>query len=244
MASLRNDIRAVLKKIRSVAVLQWVGNLALILFAMAWLQLPDSHVWEFTLSIVFGVSILLVFLWIYAKTVGHLLASTTSIWLRMLFLVIFVALWLLLLQPIALGREKEMLFAGYWNSKLPPHLRVLFSYPRLVALQGCFYDLCRWIIAGLLLPFALEVCAFGWRSTAFKRVCRVYLRWIYWVAVVFAGFMGTALTNVLTRWTPGKGLTAETISLFTRLGVVYTVDIFLWCLVLGFATVYLDEVGV
>jgi len=234
-------LKAAQKKMPGVVVLQWAGNLALGLLAALWLQIPDSHVWQFALSILLGLSVVLAVLWLYAKTVGDLRSPATSVFLRMAVLILSAALWLLVLHFIGLLRGKEALLAGFWNSKLPPHLRIFFNYTRLLAWQEHLYDLVQWILAGLLLPLAIEASALGLRSTNLKRSARVYGHGMYWLVVVVAGFAGTALTRALAAWTPGRGVGQETVSLLLRLGVAYTADILLWSFVLALISIYLER---
>lgn len=235
-----SDIRAALNKMRKVIVLQWAGNFVLALLAALWLQIPDSHLWQFVLSILSGLLIGLAALWLYAKTVSDLRTANTSVFLRMLLLILFAVLWLLFLHSIGLLREKEGLFAGFWNSKLSPHLRTFFDYPRLVAWQEHFYNLSQWVVAGLLLPIALQAIAIGVRLTNLKRSARAYRHWLYWIVIIVAGLAGSALASTLVGWTPGEGVALETVSLLARLGVVYTVDLILWCFVLALTSVYLE----
>jgi hypothetical protein len=226
-----------------IVVLQWVGNLTLMLLAVLWLQIPDSHIWQFALSIIFGLLIALAVLWLYARTISDVRRSTIPAFQRMLLLALFAALWLLVLHSIGLLREKEALFAGFWNSKLPPNLRNFFNYARLLGWQEQFYNLAQWVLAGLLMPIALESTT-GIRLTNLRRSGRVYRYLSYWLVVVVAGFAGTALAGALAGWTPGKGVALETVSLFARLAVVYTVDIVLWCFVLALTSVYLEAAEV
>lgn len=235
-----SDIRAALKKMPKVVALQWAGNLVLALLAALWLQIPDSHLWQFMLSIISGLLIGLAVLWLYAETVSNLRKTNTPTFLRMSLLILFALLWVLFLHFVGLLREKEGLFAGFWNSKLPADLRVFFNYPRLVAWQEHLYDLAQWIFAGILLPVALEMSAIGLSLTSLKRSARVYRHWLYWIVVIVAGLAGSALATKLAGWTPGKGVVLETVSLLARLGVVYTVDIFLWCFILALTSVYLE----
>jgi type IV secretory pathway TrbL component len=48
--------------------LQWVGNFLLMLLAAGWLQIPDSHSWQFVFSILSGVLLVVGFLWLYIAT--------------------------------------------------------------------------------------------------------------------------------------------------------------------------------
>ena len=41
---------------------QWVGNIVLMLLAAAWLQIPDSHTWQFAFSVLSAVLLVAGFL--------------------------------------------------------------------------------------------------------------------------------------------------------------------------------------
>ncbi len=128
---------------------QWVGNFLLMLLAAGWLQIPDSHTWQFAFSMLSGVLLVVGFLWLYVATFRYLrrCALRPPWWLSCLLLAGFIVIWWLLLQPIAAGRAHEALFAGYWNSQSPPWLRYHLGYSSLVAWQERIYD-CAAISAG------------------------------------------------------------------------------------------------
>jgi hypothetical protein len=221
---------------------QWVGNFLLMLLAAGWLQIPDSHTWQFVFSMLSGVLLAVAFLWLYTATFRHLRACGRPPWWQScLLLVVFVALWWLLLQPIAAGRAHEALFAGYWNSQSPPWLRYHLGYSNLVAWQERIYDCIQSLWAGLLLPLMVETCACGLEAGWFRRAARVYRHWLYWLCVLVFGLGGAALTWALADWTPAAGLAGQTLSIVARLGIAYTVDILLWCFLLGLVAYYLDD---
>src|SRR6202050_5404000 len=94
---------------------QLLGNFLLMMLAAGWLQIPDSHTWQFAFSMLSGVLLVLGFLWLYTASLPYLrpCAVLPSRWLSWLLLVVFVAFYFLLLQPIVAGRAHEALFAGY-----------------------------------------------------------------------------------------------------------------------------------
>ena len=229
-------IRQALSKLKGrLFWLQWVGNILLMLLAAGWLQIPDSHSWQFVFSILSGVFLVVGFLWLYIATFRHLLpcAPRPPWWLSCLLLAVFLALWWLLLQPIATLRAHEALYAGYWNSQSPPWLRNHLGYSSLVAWQEHIYDGIQCILAGLLLPLAMVTCACG--LDKMRRAIRVYRQWLYWLCVLVCGLAAPALTWALADWTPDAGLLGQTFSIIARLGVAYTADILLWCFVLALA---------
>ncbi len=154
-------------------------------------------------------------------------------WLSAVFLAAVLLVWMGLSHPIAAGRDHEELYAGYWNSKLSPGLRYRFTYMRLVELQDRFYDLVELVIAALLLPLAIELMTSGVKS--WRRVVYVYRRWRYWVVAAVAGVGAVEITQLLLSWTPGHSVRGQVLSVLGRLGVAYTVDVVLWCLVMAVA---------
>jgi hypothetical protein len=221
---------------------QWIGNLLLMLLAAGWLQIPDSHSWQFALSMLSGALLVAAFFWLYLATLRYLRSSPSppSRWLACLLLGLFVVLWWLLLQPIAAGRAHESLVAGYLNSQSPTWVRYHLGYSKLVAWQERIYDCIHWLLAGLLLPIAMETCGGGLGPGWLRRTVGVYRRWLYWLAVLVCGLGGSALTWALAEWTPAAGLAGQTMSIVLRLGVAYTVDILLWCFVLALTAHYLE----
>jgi hypothetical protein len=221
---------------------QWVGNFLLMLLAAAWLQVPDSHTWQFAFSMLAGALLVVLFLWLYTATFRHLrpCAPRPPWWLSCLLLAMFVALWWLMFEPIAAGRAHEALYAGYWNSQSPRWLRPYFGYSQLVAWQERIYDCVEWLWGGLLLPLAVETCACGLAPGWFRRAARVYRRWLYWLSVLLLGFGGSTITWALADWTPAFGLAGQTFSIIARLGTAYTIDILLLCLLLAVVAHYLD----
>ncbi len=119
-------------------------------------------------------------------------------------------------------------------------MRYHLGYSKLVAWQERIYDCMQWLLAGLLLPIAMETCACGLGPGWLRRAVRVYRRWLYWLAVLVCGLGGSALTWALAEWTPAAGLTGQTLSVVLRLGLAYTVDILLWCFVLALTARYLE----
>jgi hypothetical protein len=224
-----------------VVGLQWIGNAVVMLLAILWLQIPDSHTWQFCFSVVSAVGIAWLFVWLTTVTFRRLRLSDPSVpmWLSALFLAAVLLVWMGLSHPIAAGREHEFLSAGYWNSKLSPGLRYRFTYMRLVELQDRFYDLVELVIAALLLPLAIELMTSGARGL--RRVVYVYRRWRYWVVAAVAGVGAMWITRLLLNWTPGHSVRGQVLSVVARVGVAYTVDVVFWCLVVAVAARYMRD---
>lgn len=215
-------------------LLQWFGNLVLILLLFAWLQIPDSHTWQFLLSLLFAAVLIVAFLSLHVHTFRKLLAvaPVAPRWLRLLVFLVVIILGYCLLQLIGVGRSHEALFAGYWNSKLSAGQRSFFTFQRLVQWQDLFYDLLQWLLAALLLPVAF-IGAGNRLRRSWPSILRVYRHLAYWVLVVIFGLAGSYLTSLLAGWMIGHGTAIEIISMLLRLGVAYTLDVLLWCFLLA-----------
>ncbi len=224
-----------------VVGLQWIGNAVVILLAILWLQIPDSHTWQFVFSMVSAIGIAWLFVWLTTVTFRRLRLSVPAVpmWLSTVFLAAVLLVWMGLSHPIAVGRDHEEIFAGYWNSKLSPGMRYRFTYMRLVELQDRFYDVLQLVIAALLLPLAIELMTSGVRG--WRRVVYVYRRWRYWVVAAVAGMGAIWITRLLLNWTPGHSVRGQVLSVLGRVGVAYTVDVVLWCLVIAVAARYLRD---
>jgi hypothetical protein len=210
----------------------WVGTLVLIILGVLWLQIPDSHVWEFAFSILFACGLLALFFWCCSWVFKKMLkpAEKERWWLQWILLAAVIVAWRLLQMPIDRLLEHSALYAGYWTSRLPHWLRGLRTYEHLAVLQDWVYFSLRLIVTGLLLPVAIVAGASRFRGNA-KRIFGVWLQWWYWVAVLVCGWIAFALSGNLMDWTPGHGLIAEMLSLLVRLGCVFTLDVLLACFV-------------
>src|ERR1700761_1167836 len=110
---------------RLMMLLQLVGTALLALLGYGWLHIPDSHIGELALSLLLGAVIVAAFLWMHTATIQRTRTTIRQVapWLSMLLL----AAWLFLNH--LLGKLTDPLGtnvyarAGYWNSRLSPHMR-------------------------------------------------------------------------------------------------------------------------
>jgi hypothetical protein len=236
-------LRVTLSKFRlPLLVIQWAGNLLLLLFAFLWLQIPDSHAWQFALSILSALLLALAFCWLHVFTFTRLRATRPSspLWIRLVSFAALVLIWLFAANWIASGNDHLWLYAADWNSKLSPSHRVTFTPQRIQAFLHWCLVVAQLVLAGLLIPAAIELGAGGFRRSTFLVITRAWRRVLFWIAVILAGVCGILLTTALVSWTPGHSVAAQTFSVLTRLLIAWIADIFLWMVVLFVAAAAMD----
>lgn len=222
--------------------LQWGDNLFVLLLAALWLQIPDSHDWQFAFSMISAAALILGFCWIQIATFARIRPTPQpgSFWLRILGFALVAALWFLLAHWISSGSDSIPDYAYLWNSKLSPGMRITFSPARIITSLNILLDILIWAITALLLPIAIVLSTQGLRRPSWRDARRPYRRILYWVAVFAFCIVVTRLTSALVSWIPGKGVSGEVISVTLRLALAWTTDVLLWCLLLAFTAAWME----
>jgi len=212
------------------------------LLAAAWLQIPDSHAWQFAFSIISVVILVIGFCWLQVATFSRLRpdSSRATLWLRILGFALVAALWILLAQWISSGSDSISGYAYLWNSKLSPGMRITFSPVRIIAGLGILLNVMIWAITALLLPVAITLSTQGLRRPSWRDARSPYARIFYWIAIFVFCILATQFTSGLVSWKPGKSISGEVVSVVARLAIAYTTDILLWCLLLAFTATWME----
>ncbi|HUY82014.1 MAG TPA: hypothetical protein VMU92_09850 [Acidobacteriaceae bacterium] len=236
-------IRAAIAKFRlSVFLLLIGGNLLLLLCGFAWLQIPDSHTWQFALSMVSALLLVLTFCWIQVVALARLRRSSQPgpLWIRMLAFAVLFAVWLFLSQRIASASGSIPLHAAYWNSRLSPGARVVFTPMRIASALSLALTFAQFLLAALIIPPVLELGTRGLRGAKVGDLIRPWLRPLYWLAVIVAGCCAVFATHALVAWVPGHSVGIQTFSVLARLFVAWIFDAFLLLVVLSMAAATMD----
>jgi len=216
-------------------LLQLVGNALLALGAMAWLHIPDSHGWQFALSVFSALLLIAAFLWVYVKSMIDARGRESRAPYRIAGMWLFAGFLISLLwmhEVAKLGNNVE-LRAGYWNSQLSAHMRTFLTYARLVEFQNVVIVALSWLLPMLLLPIVVELVTRNWSTARMASAVRVWLRWQYWSVAIVALVVGCQMTSALVDWHPTYTVRGEVVSVTLRLLFAYGVDILLGCIVLA-----------
>jgi hypothetical protein len=226
-------LRTALAAVRVRMIASQIG-LALLVFALAivWLHVPDSSALYLIATVVLGVGIvalasvgevaLMLRLCRRSMTRGRLLQGA-------LLLIVGTALWVAWYVCIDHFRAKDILRAGYWNSRFPASLRNFFSFPRIYQWLEWMWSALDWFGAGILAVLVFAVTAGERTANAIKSAL---FSITYWAILIVGSLAAPILTDFLMGWTPGHGLAIETFSLFLRLSIAITADATIVVLVL------------
>jgi hypothetical protein len=209
-----------------------VGIAVLALGALLWLQIPDSHGWQFALSVLFALLWLFAGLWVLTGCISAARGPgrATSLWIAFSWLLAGALVAFLWMHFVGKLETNVELRAGYWNSQLSAHWRRTLTYPRLVSYQNIAITGLSWLLPLLLLPVAIELTTYGW--VAIRAATRVWLRWQFWIVTIIALVAGYELTSLLVNWHPAYSVKGEVLSVVLRLVLAYGLDILLACLAL------------
>jgi hypothetical protein len=208
------------------------GIAVLALGALLWLQIPDSHGWQFALSVLFALVLLFALLWVFTTSISAVRGSGrgTSLWIAFSWLLAGAIVAFLWMHFVGKLETNVDLRAGYWNSQLSAHMRRTLTYPRLVSYQNIAIAAVSWLLPLLLLPVVIELMTRGWG--AIRAGTRVWLRWQFWIVTIIALIAGYRLTSILVEWHPAYSVKGEVLSVVLRLTLAYGIDILLACLAL------------
>lgn len=219
-----------------VVMLQLFGNAVLLACAFAWLEVPDSHIWELVLSLLLGAVILSAFFGLHATTIRSLRQPADPQRVRIGAPVL--ACWMLLLYlpsiPVNYLDARSPMIAGYLNSKLSAPLRTTFTYDRLSNWQSAALDILFWyLIPTLLLPFILETVSRRISRDTVSNALATLRRWQHWLTVIPATGASFYLWNKIVDWHPSYTVRGELISSVLRIGLLYLLDLLLFFFVLS-----------
>jgi hypothetical protein len=237
-------LRGALARFRfSLVALQWAGNLLALLLAAAWLQIPDSHAWQFAFSMISAAVLVIGFCWLQVLTFSRVrpISQPATLWLRILSFALVATLWYLLVQWISSGSNTIPDYAYLWNSKLSPGMRITFSPARVMIALNILLDGIICALTALLLPIAIALSNEGLAHPSWKDATRPWRRILYWVAVFLFCIIASQFTAALVSWTPGKGVSGQVISVAARLAIAWTTDVLLWCLLLALTGAWMES---
>jgi hypothetical protein len=198
--------------VRAVAI-QAVGYLALLALVYGWFGIVESNAWQLMLSVLLGLVILFVAVWLIASALAapELVSlrrlGGCLVWFGAVAAVIFLCVWLAGYRP-RVGLSVASHLTLWFRRPVKPQT-VGTIYVRLLRIAGT---------AGVLviLPFTVKA-----------RPTRRY--WMRSAPTAAAGFL---LSMRLISWVPAfQSFGAQTASMIVRFGLAYAIALAAWLVI-------------
>ena len=234
----RDTLLAVLCSKR-VWLMQLITNALLIVGFFYWTRIPESTGWQFAFTVLFGLGIAFVALWLQSATflyfrpesgrrmVASLRKSVGNIPALLVWAVIFgLVFW-------RIGRlwNYDQQIGGWVRHALPLLLRRRVTPRALFSASHWFtWFLCCFLWPILFLPFGGQAAAKGFRGFFSAGALRPIRELRFWVAYLVCFVIGGYAPYALAWMVPKRpsSLTAQTISMVVRLGLGYLLLVTAW----------------
>jgi hypothetical protein len=226
-----------LRRARVWVVLQFGLTLLLILLGLAWMRLPDKHLWQIALLLLLALILTVSALELQAGTV-RAFAEDDGRRVKLVWGAVTLLVW------IALGwaawilldwcDDQIPLWAGYLNSRPSAHARpTVFTYQHIVRWLTVLEWFLRWIVVpAKLIPFASASAQWGLRLP-WRRIIRLLWNWRWWLGVVLAALVGVDLPGQFFSGTPQGTVSAQVLSVSLKLATAYLLAVSSWVVLLA-----------
>ncbi len=231
-----------------------LANATLFVAFFYWLRIPDERGWQFSITIVTGLAIAFLILWLHCATFDHFRTPTSTFsaafhrtaarvpWFLIWMLVFAAVLWL-----IGRAWSYDAQLGGWTRHSLPEFLRRSISPRSVIVVYAhlmwfAFYFL--WPI--LFLPVAAQTASYGWRGFAPRNLLaafRPFRDFHFWILYTVCFLLGAFIPYKLAYHTPVQSspLSAQTASLVIRLGLGYLLLVTMWLILSAAITRCLDD---
>src|SRR5947209_5662957 len=241
--SLRETLIATLRH-RRLWLVQFFGNLLLMLWFVGFLRFPDASAWQVVMSGLMIVILIVAVAVLQGGALNYCLEAERNktsalkppFWnalKHVVPIVIVMVLFYFLRGLIDHLDDYQYSFPGYMRSEFPAWLRRIISEPAVRNTYGALVTFLRWIVLpGLFLPLVLLVADRNFRGfLQFRIWLRMLHNFSWWIVLVIAWFLGVYCTTYLLNWMldpKTASLHGEEIWLALRLLLAYLLMLFSW----------------
>lgn len=234
----RDTLTAVMNSKR-VWLTQVIANLLLVTAFFFWTRIPDEKGWQFALTVLAGLMIVFVILWLHSGTFVYFMSGSERRWgaslrtslARVPAFLLWTLIFAFVLWWIGGLWNYGVQAGGYVRHLLPQAMRsVIAPAPAFSAMQWLVLFLQFFLWPILALPVGAQVAANGFRgfiSTAAFRPMREVRYWLTYPVCFLAGaYVPYLLAWMLPR--EPSSVRAQTWSMALRLGCGYLLLVTAW----------------
>ncbi|HWR14262.1 MAG TPA: hypothetical protein VN577_05515 [Terriglobales bacterium] len=233
----RDSLLAVLHS-KGVWLIHVIVNALLILSFFYWTRIPDERGWQFTMSVISGLSIVFITLWLHSATFDYFRLAPRSFKVslrravtRIPAFLVWTLIFGFVLWAISLLWNYDEQIGAWARHTFPEFLRRQIS-PRSVisAANGAVFFLCFFLWPIFFVPVGAQVATRGLRGFFTAAAFRPVRELRFWIAYAVCFVIGAYLPYRLAWMTPDKpsSLNAQTWSMVMRLGLGYLLLVTAW----------------
>lgn len=209
---------------------------------VVWLEIPDTTAAGKALSVALAVGWAVIFLWAQSAVLIVMRRSKLTrveAWKGALLLGALGLVYWLVATFFDAGALQDAERAERWAAHTWVwHVAGVAALERAEAVGWWWL---RWMVAGALLPMAIEGAARGLRHGWLRACVRPLQQWLYWVVVMGAAAAGTLVTRGLLAPRTGLPVVLEVLLVVVATGLVFAVDVGALCAVLALTSTYLRD---
>jgi hypothetical protein len=216
-------------------------TLLLILIGLAWMRLPEKHVWQVLLSLLLPLLVAISALELQAGTMRSF-ANDDGKRVKLPWGAISLLFWI----GVAWGcwailnwcDDQIPQWTGYLNSQAPAHWRAKFlTYEHLSLWMSYIEWVLRWIVVpAKVIPFAIASAQCGWRLPV-RRVLQLLWNWRWWLGVTIVALVSVCLPGHFYSATPHGAVSAQVWHVSLKLAASYLLAVSGWVLLIGWFAV-------
>jgi hypothetical protein len=236
----RDLFRRLRQSLRWVAA-QFVLTILLILIGIAWMRLPEKHVWQVLLSLLLPLLVAISALELQAGTMRSL-ANNNGYRVKLIWGALSLLFWIgvawVCWAVLDWCDDQIPQWAGYLNSQTPAHWRAKFLTFEHLSLWMSYVEwVFRWIIVpAKVIPFAITSAQSGWQVPV-RRVLQLLCNWRWWLGVMIVALISELLPAHFYSADPHGTVTVQVWHVSLKLTASYLLAITGWVLLLAWAEV-------
>ena len=227
-----------------IAAQFWV-TLLVVLIAILWTRLPDSHGWQVMLTLLLPLLLLAALSALEAGTMRSVFAAEgkrLGLPAAMLSILIWVCIAALAWWFLDWCDDRTIQWASYLNSKFSAQGRqTIFTFQHIDRWLTTLIWIVRWIVLpAKVIPHAMAAAQWGWRLPWF-RVWRLLFNWRWWLAAIAAALIAVDLPSHFFTGLPRGTVSHQVWAVILKLAASYLLALIVWVLSLAWCAVLLTE---
>ena len=193
-------------------LVQFLGNIVLIVIAALWFQIGEEHWWSLLLQLLIALFVIVGLLVLHGGTLNYFSNLPDNKRIKPAFknalkhlpsFALWAAIFCTLLYLVDKLDNYQYQLPGFLRSEFPAWLRRQISESAMDSFYAGFVGFLRWVVLpGLLLPLGLLAVTVGFPGLImFRSWWRAVGNLAYWIVLIVAAIIGVYCTGkIISQW--------------------------------------------